>query len=101
MWEEQAGPRSGSYALRIANEEGVVGRYPVATPRASVGDLVVLDFMTVHRSTPNAGDGARWSMQIRYFNYRHPEGAESHWPGSFATGMSLKDRYPEFFVDVS
>lgn len=91
--------RAGAYALRLSNETERLARYPRAAPLTGPGDLVVVDFLTLHASGVNRGARSRWSMQMRYFNFREPTGLQHGWRGSFAAGVRLGDVHPELVAD--
>ncbi|CAN5672666.1 hypothetical protein BH10ACT1_BH10ACT1_28670 [soil metagenome] len=95
--DERSG-RSGAYALRLAEQDAVVARHEVARPLARPGDLVVIDYLTVHRSGRNRSTVPRWTMQFRYFNLREATGRSIGWTGSFAAGRSIADVHPELEV---
>jgi hypothetical protein len=38
-------------------------------------------------------------MQMRYFNYREPNGQRMNWVGSFAAGKNIRDVHPELIAD--
>lgn len=81
--------RSGAYALRLENEREVVSGYSKVAPLSRPGDLLVMDFLTLHRSGINRSDHARWSMQFRYFNFDDPVGKDVGWCGSLANMAEL------------
>lgn len=83
--------RSGAYALRLENEEQLVARYERCTPLTKPGDLVLLDFLTLHQSGQNRSDRPRWSMQFRYFNFADPVGRDISWKGSYASGSDFTE----------
>jgi hypothetical protein len=89
--------QSGAYALRLA-DESVVNRYEPIAPLLEVGDLLVMDFFTLHRSGWNTSDRARWTMQARWFDFRDPLGVSIGWVGSFAAGKGVGDVLPELFA---
>lgn len=80
--------RTGAYALKLVEEDEVVGRYPAVAPLTEPGDLVLIDFLTVHRSGRNTADRPRWTMQLRYFNFCEPTGASQGWAGAPAVSTS-------------
>jgi hypothetical protein len=84
--EDGTGGRKDAYALRLHSEADVVARYPKVVPLSQPGDLVLIDFLTVHRSGVNRTRQARWTMQWRYFNFREATGRRIGWSGSFAAG---------------
>ena len=92
--------KAGAYALYLQNELETVVRYPHVAPTSEPGDLIMLDYHTIHRSGFNHGARSRWSMQIRYFNYCDPIGLGYGWKGSFAAGVRLQDVHPELVVPV-
>ena len=91
--------KTGAYALRLKNEAERVGRYQRISPLASPGDLLVLDFLNLHASGYNRSQRSRWSMQIRYFNFREPTGQRINWIGSFAAGRNIREVHPELIAD--
>ena len=91
--------RKGAYALSLKDEEAVLSRYDRAEPLTEPGDLVIIDFLTVHASGHNRGQRARWSMQFRYFNFAEPTGRRHGWKGSFAAGVDFRSVHPELCVD--
>ena len=89
---------SGAYALRLDDEEVVVGKYEHVARPTSPGDLVVMDFLTLHRSGINQSKRPRWSMQFRYFNWLEPIGRQIGWTGSFASGQDFSRILPALLV---
>ncbi len=91
--------KTGAYALRLHNEAERIARYRHVSPLLSSGDLAILDFLNLHASGHNQGGRSRWSMQIRYFNFREPTGVRIGWRGSFADGNSIKAIHPELVAN--
>ena len=91
--------KSGAYALILEDEENRVSRYKHASPLTNPGDLVIIDFLTLHASGSNISTRSRWSMQIRYFNYEDPTGIGYDWVGGYASGKTVKDIHPELVID--
>lgn len=91
--------KSGAYALRLENEAKVIASYPHISPLTRPGDLVLLDFLTLHTSGFNRGTRSRWSMQFRYFNFLDPTGVRIAWKGSFVSGVDFRDVHPELVAD--
>jgi hypothetical protein len=79
-------------ADRVADELGVVA------PESEPGDLLVIDFLTLHESGANTGARARWSMQLRWFNFEHESGRRMGWRGGIATGTTVQDVHPELVL---
>lgn len=91
--------KTGAYALRLKDEAARIASYQKVEGLISIGDLIVVDFLNLHASGFNRGQRSRWTMQMRYFNYRDPVGQRISWVGSFAAGKSLRDVHPELIAD--
>lgn len=91
--------KTGAYALRLENEEKRLARYARVAPLSAPGDLILLDYLLLHASGYNRSARARWSMQMRYFNFDHPSGSQLAWRGSFAAGVRLEDIHPELIAN--
>ncbi|MBM4100534.1 MAG: phytanoyl-CoA dioxygenase family protein [Planctomycetes bacterium] len=91
--------KTGAYAMRIENEKALLDRFGIVAPTSNPGDLVLMDFLTLHSSGSNVGSRSRWSMQFRYFGFTHPSGIEIKWTGCVANGVQLKDVHPELVID--
>ncbi|QYX55683.1 phytanoyl-CoA dioxygenase family protein [Roseovarius sp. SCSIO 43702] len=90
--------KSGAYALRLHNEEERLAKYERIAPLSKPGDLIVMDFLTLHQSGANRAAHPRWSMQFRWFNFNNPVGTRIGWKGSFAAGIKFEDVFPELAV---
>lgn len=90
--------KSGAYALQLDKEEERLGRYKRMAPLTEPGDLVLMDFLTLHQSGKNMAESPRWSIQFRYFNYADPTGIDLSWQGSFAAGRDFAKILPELVV---
>lgn len=88
-----------AYALRLKDEKQVVDRYEKISPLTSPGDLVVIDFLTLHASGANTSSQSRWSLQFRYFNFNDSIGRAHGWKGSFKSGVDFRIIHPELFTD--
>lgn len=87
--------KTGAYALVLADREKRVGRYAQVAPLTTPGDLLIMDFLTLHASGYNLAGRSRWSMQSRLFNFREVTGLGHGWKGSFATGVDFGSIHPE------
>lgn len=87
-----------AYGMRIADEEAKIGAYEKTQLTCEAGDLLVIDFLTVHRSGFNQSARARWSMQLRYFNFNHESGLKLGWPGGLSQGNQPEKFIPEILV---
>lgn len=91
--------RVGAYALVLKDEAELVAKYQTVAPLTCPGDLLLLDFLTLHRGGENRSNRARWSMQMRWFNFNEPTGVRLGWQGGYAVGNDLKSVHPELVVD--
>jgi hypothetical protein len=91
---ERGTARSGAYALRLEDEAAVTARYPSIAPLCEPGDLLLMDFLTIHRSGRNEDRRSRWTMQLRYFGFEEATGMQIGWAGSFAADRSINDVHP-------
>lgn len=92
--------RYGAYSLRIEREEEILARYGKTSPLTEAGDLLVMDFLTLHQSGWNASDRPRWSMQFRYFNFNDPTGQKICWQGSYTAGVDPTDLLSRLFSEL-
>lgn len=96
VFEDDGGVgKAGAYALRLDREEERLAKYDIVAPLTQPGDLVLMDFLTLHQSGRNVSDRPRWSMQFRYFNFCDPVGVDISWAGSFAAGTKFEDVLPQ------
>lgn len=96
VYEDDGGAgKSGAYALHLDRCEERLQRYKIVAPLTAPGDLVLMDFLTLHQSGHNISKTPRWSIQFRYFNFAEPVGLRIGWKGSFAAGVRFSDVLPE------
>lgn len=95
VYSEIGSGKSGAYALRLDDEARRLARYPHQAPLTEPGDLILMDFLTLHQSGLNISDRPRWSMQFRYFNFADPIGVRIGWAGSFAAAQDFAAILPE------
>jgi Phytanoyl-CoA dioxygenase (PhyH) len=91
--------KTGAYAMRIENEAELLKQYGIIAPLSEPGDLILMDFLTLHSSGKNISNRSRWSMQFRYFNFYDPTGIKINWTGCVANGVQLKDVHPELVIE--
>lgn len=89
--------KPGAYKIGILDDENVAARYEQVAPLTQPGDLVVMDFLTIHQSGENRSSRARWSAQSRLFNFRDPVGQKIGWKASVTTGTDIEAIFPEHF----
>lgn len=93
--------KHGAYGLTLVDETAVVGSYSQVAPLSNPGDLIIMDFLTLHESGMNRSHRSRWSMQFRYFNFAEPIGRAHGWKGSFAAGVDFASVHPELVIEGS
>jgi len=91
--------QKAAYALRLVGEAELLARYQHQSPLTEPGDLLMMDFLTLHQSGENVDDFPRWSIQFRYFNFADPVGTAHAWKGSYAAGVDFRRIHPELFVE--
>ena len=92
--------KQGAYQIGILDEDRVVARYDQIAPLTQPGDLLLMDFLTVHSSGVNNTARARWSVQSRFFNFDDPIGYKVGWKPSVTVGTRVEDVFPDHFVDA-
>ncbi len=86
----EADMAAGAYgALRLADEATIPQRYELLAPESQPGDLFAFDFLTLHASGANTGPRARWTVQVRYFNFGEEFGTSIRWTGGLKHGTTL------------
>jgi hypothetical protein len=96
---KEMGSKPGAYAYRLHNEEQVLASYTIVHKLMNPGDLLVIDYQTLHASGYNSAKRSRWSMQLRYFNYREVTGQSHGWAGAVAAGYDMRLIHPDLFVE--
>lgn len=91
----------GAYQIGLHEEEKVVEKYDQTAPITEPGDLLLMDFLTIHGSGVNRSARSRWSVQSRFFNYCDPVGAKIGWKASVTSGTNIEHVFPDNFVEVS
>jgi hypothetical protein len=86
----EADMANGAYgALRLPDEATIPQRFELCAPESRPGDLFAFDFLALHASGANVGTRARWTVQIRYFNFSDRYGASIRWMGGLKHGTTL------------
>ena len=89
----------GAYGMVMAEEEKVIASYQHVLPLTDPGDLILLDWFVLHRSTFNNTTRPRWAMQLRYFDFEEPTGVKFGWPGGVVVGNDVTKFHPELVVN--
>lgn len=90
----------GAYQIGLYEEDKTVAKYDQIAPLTEPGDLLLMDFLTVHGSGVNRTERSRWSVQSRFFNYSDPVGQKIGWQASVTSGTDVTQVFPENFVGV-
>lgn len=90
--------KQGAYQIGLADEGAAIEPYQIVAPTSQPGDLIVMDFLTLHQSGFNVGHRPRWSMQVRYFNFKEPTGIKLGWKPSVTAGSAIETLFSEYFV---
>jgi len=85
----------GSYGLKLKNEEELLKQYKVEVPEVKLGDLVVINYLTLHASSANRSKFTRWAMISRYFDFMEETGRSYGWKGGLQEGNNFEDIHPE------
>jgi hypothetical protein len=85
----------GSEALQIEEEGSLRDRFSGITPTVEVGDLVVIDYLLLHESTPNLANSTRWAMISRFFDLEEATGRSYGWHGGLQEGNSFEAVHPD------
>jgi hypothetical protein len=91
--------KTGAYTIGLNNEDDVVSRYQQVAPLTNPGDLMIIDFLTIHQSGINLSNKSRWSIQSRFFNFRDPIGVRIGWKPSVTAGSDIESIFPEAFCE--
>lgn len=92
--------KTGAYGLILENREAIVAQYEQEAPLTKPGDVVLIDYAVLHASGHNRSKRSRWSIQMRYFNFRDPVGTRIGWRGGFAAGVDFASVHPELVADA-
>ncbi|KGF69320.1 hypothetical protein LL06_11500 [Hoeflea sp. BAL378] len=90
----------GAYQIGIHDEAAVVAKYEQVAPLTEPGDLLIMDFLTIHGSGENRSARSRWSIQSRFFNYNDPVGMKVGWKSSITAGTDVEALFPDNFVSA-
>jgi hypothetical protein len=91
--------RNSAQTSEIADLDRYLARYPETSMDSASGDIVALHGLTLHRSRPNASPRTRWSMQLRFFNFRDAQGRRTYWTGGMTAGVDLGTIHPEAVIE--
>lgn len=90
--------KSGACQIGLIDEKTVAGAYDHVAPLVNPGDLILMDFLTIHQSGFNVSDRSRWSIQSRFFNFNDQIGSEIGWKASITSGSDVEKIFSENFI---
>jgi len=90
--------KGGAYQIGMVDEEIIASRYDQLAPLTATGDLIIMDFLTIHQSGFNVSSRSRWSLQSRFFNFRDPIGIDIGWKPSVTAGADIEKIFSDYFV---
>lgn len=91
---------AGSYGLKIREETALERRYDPLVPEVARGDCMIMDFLLLHKSSPNRSKRTRWALLSRYFDFSDPTGRQIGWAGGLQEGNSFEKIFPELATKV-
>jgi len=83
------------YSIIIDEDESIDQRFETIEPTIDVGDLIVMDFLTVHASGYNCSKISRWSIQLRYFNFKEKKGVDLGWKPNMTVGTNVEEIFKD------
>lgn len=83
--------RNYAETFAIPDVDGLVSSYGVSSYETDPGDVLFLDFLTVHQSGYNRdAERSRISGQVRYFNMLERSAVEHEWVGGWQDGGDFR-----------
>jgi len=92
--------RDYTKTFEIPDAAHIAAQHLVATVETRPGDVVFLDFLTLHQSGWNhSRDRVRISGQARFFDMAHSTAIEHGWVGGLHEGHDFTALHPELVID--
>jgi len=88
----------GAYQIGLLNAEQITSSYQQTAPLTEPGDVIIMDYLTIHQSGFNVSKRPRWSIQFRLFNFKDPTGMEIGWKASVTVGTNIAAIFPKNVV---
>lgn len=86
----------GSYDLNIRNLEVIREKFSYIAPEVMKGDTVIMDYLTLHESSPNQSSLTRWSLITRFFEFQNQIAIDIGWKGGVQEGNSFDKVLPQY-----
>jgi len=91
--------RDYTQTFEIPEVEGIASRYPQRAFETRPGDVVFIDFRTLHQSGVNrSSDRSRVTCQARYFDMADPTSVRHGWVGGWQDGHDFTRLHPELCI---
>jgi len=90
--------KKGAFKIGIVNDEDIVNNYEQIAPLTVPGDLLLMDYLTIHQSGHNVSKRSRWTSQSRFFNFRDPDGMKIGWKASVTNGTDIESIFNKYFI---
>ena len=84
------------YSISIDSKVINSSSYEIVQPTLKVGDLILMDYLTIHSSGRNVSNISRWSMQLRYFNFNDKNGKELGWLPPITVGTDIESIFSKY-----
>lgn len=97
-YAEKYRDKQGVYHIGLADEDQTIAKYETIAPLTEPGDLLLMDFLTIHGSGLNRAERSRWSVQNRFFNFDDDVGTEIGWKAAGVTGVCLEKIFPNNII---
>jgi ectoine hydroxylase-related dioxygenase (phytanoyl-CoA dioxygenase family) len=82
--------------FEIPDVEALLDQYPVTSTPTGAGDVVFMDFMTLHQSGFNRSAGrSRVTCQVRLFDMADPTAVSHDWVGGWQEGGDFAKLHPD------
>jgi hypothetical protein len=91
------GKKNDNY-LKIKDSELIESKYQPLSPEVELGDMIIIDYLLLHKSSPNTSEKTRWSMIFRYFDFNDPIGKSYGWKGGDQEGNSFEDFHKDYVI---
>ncbi len=87
--------KNGAHSIRLADLTSCDNQ-DAYTIDVAAGDALVFSTLLLHKSLPLNTSKIRWTTQLRYGNFYHPDSVQRGWPGGMIEGCWFEKDHPEF-----
>ena len=97
IYPVKKGEKNDNY-LKIKDSKLIESKYQSFSPELELGDMIILDYLMLHKSSLNTSDKTRWSFLFRYFDFNEPIGKSYGWKGGDQEGNSFEDFHKDYVI---